>query len=93
MFWQLWVLVVAVASGLLIFVTVRFRHAQKVFDHIIDQLDDPAACPDRDALTHVPVRDAPAYDGPVDELARRRRTSPALVPHSAHRAHPRSRHR
>jgi hypothetical protein len=82
MFWQLWVLVAVVASGLLIFVTVRFRHARKVFDHIIDQLDDPAACPDLDA--------------PIDELARRRRTSAALVPHQAHPAqpaHPHSRRR
>ncbi len=82
MFWQLWVLVAAAASGLLIFVTARFRHAQEVFDHIIDQLDDPAACPDHDALID--------GDLPVDELARRRSTRPALVPHPAQ---PSSRHR
>jgi len=70
---------------------VRFRHAQKVFDHIIDQLDDPAACPDRDALIDgdMPVD----KDLPVDELAHRRSTRLALVPHPAQPAQPSSRHR
>jgi hypothetical protein len=40
MSWQLWVVVAAVAGALLVLLVLRFRRAQRVFDQIIDQLDD-----------------------------------------------------
>ena len=48
MSWQLWVAVGVVAAALLVFVTLRMRHAQHVF-HDITRIEPPARA---DELAH-----------------------------------------
>jgi hypothetical protein len=42
MSWQLWVLIAAAATGLVVLLAVKLRHAQQVFDRIVSQPVIPA---------------------------------------------------
>jgi len=76
MSWQLWVVVAAVAVGLVVLTVARLHHAHQVFHRIIDSLDDPGHDTERDEVA----------------TQRHKRARPAFIPHAAQTYHRLRRH-
>jgi hypothetical protein len=93
MFWQLWVLIAAVAGGLLVVLAVKIRRAQQVFNRIIVRLDDPDYDAGRGETARGETGGAETrVDGArVQTVARHRRrhghTRPTLIPYAARGHH------